>query len=133
MLKWPDVLKLAREGNPAPDRKVIKTELEWQAQLSPAQYLVTRRSGTERPFSSQMCSLFEPGIYSCLCCETVLFDATQKYESGTGWPSFTQPVAPNEIAYRFDRPGFLTRVETICNTCDAHLGHVFPDGPQPSG
>jgi peptide-methionine (R)-S-oxide reductase len=80
-----------------------------------------------------MCSLFEPGIYSCLCCDTVLFDASEKFESGTGWPSFTQPVAPNVIAYRFDGPAFLQRVETICHTCDAHLGHVFPDGPPPSG
>jgi methionine-R-sulfoxide reductase len=80
-----------------------------------------------------MCSLFEPGIYSCLCCDTILFDATEKFESGTGWPSFKQPIAPAVIAYRFDGPAFLQRVETICNTCDAHLGHVFPDGPAPSG
>jgi methionine-R-sulfoxide reductase len=80
-----------------------------------------------------MCSLFEPGIYSCLCCDTVLFDASVKFESGTGWPSFTQPIAANVIAYNFDGPSFLERVETNCNTCDAHLGHVFPDGPAPSG
>jgi methionine-R-sulfoxide reductase len=80
-----------------------------------------------------MCGLFEPGIYSCLCCDTVLFDASEKFESGTGWPSFTQPLAPNAIAYHFDGPAFLKRVETVCNTCDAHLGHVFPDGPPPSG
>jgi methionine-R-sulfoxide reductase len=80
-----------------------------------------------------MCSLFEPGIYSCICCETVLFDGSEKYESGTGWPSFTQPIQENVIAYRFDGPSFLTRIEAICNTCDAHLGHVFPDGPAPSG
>lgn len=80
-----------------------------------------------------MCSLFEPAIYACLCCDTVLFDASEKFESGTGWPSFTQPIAPAVIAYRFDGPAFLKRVETICNICDAHLGHVFPDGPAPSG
>jgi len=133
MLKWPDVLNLAKNGNPAPDRKVVKTDAEWRAQLSDEQYYVTRQAGTERAFSSEMCSLFEPGIYSCLCCETVLFDASEKFESHTGWPSFTQPIKANVIAYRFDGPAFLQRVETICNTCDAHLGHVFPDGPPPSG
>jgi peptide methionine sulfoxide reductase MsrB len=88
MLKWPDILTLAKNGNPAPDRTVVKTETEWRQQLSEEQYHVTREAGTERPFSSQMCGLFEPGIYSCLCCETLLFDASEKFESGTGWPSF---------------------------------------------
>jgi methionine-R-sulfoxide reductase len=126
-------LNLARSGNPAPYRKIVGTEAEWRARLTPEQYHVTREAGTERPFSSQMCGLFEPGIYACVGCETVLFDASEKFESGTGWPSFTQPLASNAIAYRFDGPAFLKRVETICNTCDAHLGHVFPDGPAPSG
>jgi methionine-R-sulfoxide reductase len=133
MLKWRDILNLAKSGNPAPDRKVVKTDAEWREQLSDEEYYVTRRAGTERAFSSSMCSLLEPGIYSCLCCETVLFDASEKFESHTGWPSFTQPIKENVIAYRFDGPAFLQRVETICNTCDAHLGHVFPDGPAPSG
>ena len=129
MLKWPDVLRLAREGNPAPDRKVVKTDAQWRQQLSPEQCHVTRQAGTERPFSSQMCSLFEPGVYSCLCCETVLFDASGKFESGTGWPSFTQPAALNAIAYRFDGPAFLKRVETICNTCDAPPWPRIPRRP----
>jgi peptide-methionine (R)-S-oxide reductase len=133
LLLWPDILNLAKNGNPAPERKVVRTDSEWRQQLSPEEYHVTRQAGTERPFSSEMCSLFEPGIYACLCCETVLFAASEKFESGTGWPSFTQPVAANVIAYRFDGPAFLKRIETICNTCDAHLGHVFPDGPEPSG
>jgi methionine-R-sulfoxide reductase len=133
MLKWQDVLGLAKNGNPLPMRTVVKTEAEWRQQLSPEEYHVTRQAGTESPFSSRMCSLFEPGTYSCLCCDTVLFDASGKFESGTGWPSFTQPINPGVIAYRFDGPAFLKRVETICNTCDAHLGHVFPDGPPPSG
>jgi peptide-methionine (R)-S-oxide reductase len=133
MLKWPDVLNLAKQGNPEPERKVVKTEAEWRKQLSPEEYHVTREAGTERPFSSPMCSLFEPGNYSCLCCDTVLFDASEKFESHTGWPSFTQPIASDIIAYRFDGPSFLRRVETVCNVCDAHLGHVFPDGPPPSG
>ena len=133
MLHWPEILKLAKNGNPAPDRRVEKSDAEWRRQLSSEQYHVTRQAGTERAFSSAMCSLFEPGIYSCLCCDTVLFDASVKFESGTGWPSFTQPIAANVIAYHFDGPIFLERVETTCNTCDAHLGHVFPDGPAPSG
>lgn len=132
-IKWPEVLKLAKEGNPQPDRKVVKTEAEWRTQLSPEQFHVTREAGTERAFSSAMCSLFEPAIYACLCCETLLFDATEKFESHTGWPSFTQPLKPNAVAYRFDGPQWMKRIETVCNTCDAHLGHVFPDGPPPSG
>jgi hypothetical protein len=100
MLKWPDVLNLAKGGNPAPDRKTVKTDAEWREQLSDEEYHVTRQAGTERAFSSEMCSLFEPGIYSCLCCETVLFDSAEKFESGTGWPSFTQPIKENVIASR---------------------------------
>jgi methionine-R-sulfoxide reductase len=133
MLHWNDVLNLAKTGNPAPDRKVVKTEAEWRKQLTPEEYAVTRQAATERAFSSAMCGLFEPGIYSCLCCETVLFDASEKFDSGTGWPSFTQPVKANAIAYNLDNAYGMVRVETVCNTCDAHLGHVFPDGPQPSG
>jgi methionine-R-sulfoxide reductase len=133
MLTWPDVLSLAKNGNPTPGHKVVKTDEEWRAQLSPDEYRVTRHAATERAFSSEMCSLFEPGLYTCICCGTLLFDGTQKFESGTGWPSFTQPIESKVIAYRFDGPALLKRVETICNTCDAHLGHVFPDGPAPSG
>lgn len=133
MIQWPDVLKLANNGNPAPARKVVKTEAEWRRQLTDQQYQITRQSATERAFGSEMCSLFEPGIYSCLCCDQLLFDSNEKFESHTGWPSFTQPIQADAIAYRFDGPAFLKRVETICNTCGAHLGHVFPDGPEPSG
>ena len=133
MLKWNDVLRIAKAGNPPPDRKVVHTDAEWRAQLTPEQYRVTRHAGTERAFSSPMCKLFEPGLYSCLCCDTLLFDATEKFESGTGWPSFTQPIKPNVIAYNVDSSWGMTRVETVCNTCEAHLGHVFPDGPKPSG
>jgi methionine-R-sulfoxide reductase len=133
MLTWTDVMRYGRDGNPAPDRKVVKTEAEWRQQLSKEEYRVTREAGTERAFSSAMCNLFEPGIYACLCCDTVLFDAEEKFDSGTGWPSFTQPVKSNVIAYHVDKSWGMTRVETVCNTCDAHLGHVFPDGPGPSG
>jgi methionine-R-sulfoxide reductase len=133
MLKWNDVLVLGKQGNPEPAQKVVKTEAEWRAQLTPEQYRVTRQAGTERAHSSPMCNLFEPGIYACLCCGTILFDASEKFDSGTGWPSFTQPVEPTVIAYHSDTQFGMTRVETVCNTCDAHLGHVFPDGPKPSG
>jgi methionine-R-sulfoxide reductase len=132
VLNWNDILNFAKAGNLTPDHRVEKTDAEWRAQLTEQEYRVTRQAGTERAFSSPMCSLFEPGIYACVCCDTVLFDASEKFESGTGWPSFTQPVKPEVIAYHLDT-SFGTRVETLCNTCDAHLGHVFPDGPKPSG
>jgi len=133
MLKWKDVVSFAEKANPEPDHKVVKTEAEWRKQLTPEQYHVTREAGTEAPFSSQMCSLFEPGIYSCVCCDTILFDSAEKFESGTGWPSFTQPVKDNVIAYNVDSSHWSVRVETVCNVCRAHLGHVFQDGPPPSG
>jgi len=133
MLKWIDVIRFARKGNPVPDRTVRKSEEEWKAQLNPEQYQVTRLKGTERAFSSEMCSLFEPGIYGCVCCKTPLFDSQEKFESGTGWPSFTQPIKVNAIAYHADHSHGMYRMETTCNTCEAHLGHVFPDGPGEGG
>ncbi|MCU1328769.1 MAG: Peptide methionine sulfoxide reductase msrB [Bryobacterales bacterium] len=133
ILKWQDVTKLADDGNPAPANKVVKSDEEWRQQLSPDEYRVTRQAGTERAFSSEMCSRFEPGIYGCVCCDTVLFDGQTKFESRTGWPSFTQPASPDAVAYRSDGGFGMRRIEAICNTCDAHLGHVFPDGPAPSG
>ena len=133
MLTWKDVLRLARSGNPEPDRKVRKSEAEWRAQLSADEFVVTRRAGTEAPFSSDMCSLFTPGLYQCVGCDTLLFDSATKFESGTGWPSFTQPVAANVVAYHEDSSHGMVRIEALCNICDAHLGHVFPDGPAPSG
>ena len=133
MLTWEDVLEIAENGSPAPARRVERTDEEWRAQLTPEQYRVTRGKGTERPFSSEMCSLFDPGLYACLCCDTLLFDSEVKFESGTGWPSFSQPVELNAVAYQVDDSLAMRRVETNCNTCDAHLGHVFPDGPPPSG
>ena len=133
MLTWTDVLQRAREGNPAPDHKVVKTEAEWRAQLSPMAFAVARQAGTERPFSSPMCEAFEPGRYACVCCGSLLFDADEKFDSGTGWPSFTQPANADAIAYHVDHSHGMVRVETTCSVCDAHLGHVFPDGPRPSG
>jgi methionine-R-sulfoxide reductase len=133
MLKWIDIIKYAQKGNPEPEKRVEKSESEWKKLLTSEAYRVTRTKGTERPHSSDMCSLFEPGIYACVCCETLLFDANEKFESGTGWPSFTQPIVENSIAYIMDATYGMRRVETVCNTCDAHLGHVFPDGPLPAG
>lgn len=133
MLNWNKVIELANNGNIEAPKRVEKTELEWKNQLSDEAYYVTRNKGTERPHSSDMCSLFEPGLYACACCKTKLFDAGEKFDSGTGWPSFTQPVNPAHIAYIKDTSFGTVRVETICNICDAHLGHVFPDGPEPSG
>ena len=132
-LRWANVLQLAREGNLDPPRKVIKSPEEWESILSPEAFRVTRLHGTERPFSSEMCHAFEPGIYGCACCGTELFDSRQKFDSGTGWPSFSQPIKSDVVAYKTDTSFGMTRVETICNVCDAHLGHVFPDGPPPSG
>lgn len=133
MLNWNNLIQFARTGNPEPDKKVIKTEAEWKAQLTEEQYRITRLKGTERPHSSELCSLFEPGIYGCVCCDTLLFDGSEKFESGTGWPSFTQPIKENAIGYIKDTSFGMIRIEAVCNTCDAHLGHVFPDGPAPSG
>jgi methionine-R-sulfoxide reductase len=133
MLNWADVLKMADHGNPDPSRRVEREDDEWRTRLTPDQYRVTRRKGTERPFSSEMCSLFEPGLYACVCCDTLLFDSEEKFESDTGWPSFTQPIEPRAVAYHGDDSHGMRRVETTCNVCDAHLGHVFPDGPPPSG
>lgn len=132
MIQWNDILDLAKKGV-TPPRRVEKDEAEWKRQLSEEQFYVTRKAGTERPFGSDMCSLFEPGLYACICCDTQLFDASEKFESGTGWPSFTQPIDPNVVAYHADHSLGMTRIEAVCSVCDAHLGHVFPDGPPPSG
>ncbi len=133
MLNWTGVVKAANHGNPKPDRRVEKSDNEWKTQLTDEQYRVTRAKGTEARFSGAHCTSYDPGIYSCVCCETDLFDSTVKYESRSGWPSFSQPVKDNAISYIKDGSIGMVRIETICSTCDAHLGHVFPDGPQPSG
>ena len=133
MLKWSDVLQFASNGNPVPDKRVEKTQQEWKALLTPEQFNITRLKGTERAFSSELCSYFAPGRYACICCGTELFDAETKFESGTGWPSFTQPIKENVVAYHKDSAFGMLRIEALCNTCDSHLGHVFQDGPRPSG
>ena len=113
-------------------QRLVKTGERWFSLLPNDVYDVTRNAGTERPFSSPMCTHFEAGIYACACCDTLLFDSTEKFDSGTGWPSFTQAIKPNSVAYFNDDSLSRMRVEITCNTCDAHLGHVFPDGPAPS-
>jgi len=133
MLQWQDIIHFTLKGNPESDHKVEKTDKEWRNQLTPEQFRIARLKGTERPHSGNLCSSHEPGKYSCVCCESLLFDSTIKFESGTGWPSFTQPIKENAIKYKKDDSLGMVRVEVMCNTCDAHLGHVFPDGPEPSG
>lgn len=133
MITWKEIVSFTKNGSPEPEKRVEKTEEEWKEILDPEVFRITRLKGTERAHSSEMCSLFEPGKYACACCKTPLFDATEKYESGTGWPSFTQPLEENRVAYERDSSFGMIRVEALCNICDAHLGHVFPDGPAPSG
>jgi peptide-methionine (R)-S-oxide reductase len=133
MLKWSDVLQYASKGNPKPPRRVEKTDDEWKDQLTSDEYYIIRKKGTERAFSGEYCEAHEPGLYACRACGTQLFDSGLKFESGTGWPSFTQPVSEDVVAYIKDTSFGMVRVEVACNVCDAHLGHVFQDGPQPSG
>jgi peptide-methionine (R)-S-oxide reductase len=133
MIKWKEVLEYASKGNPTPPKRVEKTEDEWKEILNGDEYYIIRKKGTERAFTGEYCEAHEPGKYACRACGTLLFDSTVKFESGTGWPSFTQAVSENVIKYIKDTSFGMVRVEVCCNVCDAHLGHVFQDGPPPSG
>ena len=113
--------------------KIRKTDDEWRALLTPEQFAVARRKGTERAFTGEYWNLHQPGVYRCVCCGTPLFDAATKFDSGTGWPSFYAPVASANVREEDDSSWFMRRTEVVCATCDAHLGHVFPDGPAPTG
>jgi peptide-methionine (R)-S-oxide reductase len=132
-MTWKDVIHYTTKGNPIPGRTVVKTDAEWKAQLTEEQYQITRLKGTDRAFTGALCSTYETGKYNCTCCDTPLFDSSIKFNSNSGWPSFTDPIRENAIKYFKDTTHGMIRVEILCNTCDAHLGHVFPDGPKPSG
>ena len=131
-------ISLGRSGrveaaSQASDPRWQLSDAEWKRRLSPAAYAVLRKEATERPFSSPLEHEKRRGTFVCAGCRLALFSASTKYDSGTGWPSFTQPVEENVIAYHQDRSFGMTRVEVCCLVCDAHLGHVFPDGPEPTG
>jgi peptide-methionine (R)-S-oxide reductase len=112
---------------------IVKTDAEWKQQLSPDAYEITRRAGTERPYSGQYWNLHDKGLYHCICCDTPLFSSDTKFESGTGWPSFWQPIAKENINENMDISLGMTRTAVSCKRCDSHLGHVFDDGPRPTG
>ncbi|MFL5553959.1 MAG: peptide-methionine (R)-S-oxide reductase MsrB [Gemmatimonadaceae bacterium] len=112
--------------------KITKSDEEWREQLTPEQYRIARQKGTERAFTGKYYDSKEPGVYKCVCCGTPLFDAESKFESGTGWPSFTAPIADANVRTESDNSLFMRRTEVVCAKCDAHLGHVFDDGPGPT-
>jgi peptide-methionine (R)-S-oxide reductase len=113
--------------------KIRKTEAEWRAQLTPDEYRVAREKGTERPFTGRYWDHHDDGTYTCVGCGAPLFDAGSKFDSGTGWPSYSAPVSENAVETETDRKFFMSRIEVHCARCESHLGHVFPDGPEPTG
>ena len=115
------------------DKKIKKSEKEWKSLLDSETYYITREKGTERAFSGEYHNSKDNGVYSCVCCGQNLFDSDDKFDSGTGWPSYTKPATEEAVFTETDQTFGMTRTEVLCSKCDAHLGHVFPDGPEPTG
>lgn len=132
-LPWREPAVPEREGKPFDGQKIVKTDEEWKAQLTPEQYRVTRDRGTERACSGAFWNSKDNGVYVCVCCGQTLFDSGTKFDSGTGWPSFKEAVELDRVTTKTDRSLGITRTEVLCSRCDAHLGHVFADGPPPNG
>jgi peptide-methionine (R)-S-oxide reductase len=131
--KQPGASRVTIERNADMPEKIIKSNSEWRRRLTPEQYRVTRRKGTEPPFTGKYHNLKEKGLFKCVCCGNKLFNSETKFDSGTGWPSFWTPIAEKNIREATDRSHFMRRTEVLCSRCDAHLGHVFNDGPPPTG
>ncbi len=121
------------ETNGDTKEKIVKSDAEWRQELDPETYHITREAGTERAFTGKYAYTKDPGVYTCTCCGQPLFDSDTKYESGSGWPSFYQPIDADAVETHEDRAYGMVRTEVVCSRCDAHLGHVFPDGPEPTG
>lgn len=113
--------------------KVIKSDEEWRQELTPEQYRIARKKGTEPAFTGEYADTKQPGVYTCACCGAELFSSSAKFDSGTGWPSFYKPISEENVSTESDRMLWMERTEALCSSCDAHLGHVFDDGPQPTG